>query len=377
MGVSGTLTGWAGANPTLPFYGGGGTITAHPSYPIVGESTHIEVIVGNDGDAPATNVRVKVSFNDWGVTFMGWQEIGTVTVASIPAGGSATASVDHVFLSPAHTCVEAIIVGADEDTNPADDRGQINLEVIHAGDTFSYGVPVRNEGDVALQLVIRGGCAEKDPAGQAPDPCRPIELEAQVPPGGEIRVPVELDLRGVAPGVVMDYQVDAVDQFGNHNHIVLRVARTTAKQLKADALELAVELLDDMPTRALRNRVENLIRHLQFALRVRAWLGANQLLPNGGAQVLAQEAVAAQHALDLLRARLPLEAKVRLNSLVRLLVDADRILAETALAGAPELAEEDVVEAAAWLQAGDVAREQGRYGRAIEAYRRAWHHAVH
>jgi hypothetical protein len=47
-----------------PFYGSGGTITVNPAYPMVGQNTHITVIVSNYGDQPATNVRLKISFND-------------------------------------------------------------------------------------------------------------------------------------------------------------------------------------------------------------------------------------------------------------------------------------------------------------------------
>lgn len=58
-----TVQAAASANPNLPFYGGSGTITANPAYPIVGESTQIRVVVGNSGDQPVLNVQVKASFN--------------------------------------------------------------------------------------------------------------------------------------------------------------------------------------------------------------------------------------------------------------------------------------------------------------------------
>lgn len=62
------------------------------------------------------------------------------------AGLTATATFNYVFQNRTHTCLEALIVGADENTDPNDDRGQINLEVVNAGETFSYGVPIANNG---------------------------------------------------------------------------------------------------------------------------------------------------------------------------------------------------------------------------------------
>lgn len=81
---------------------------------------------------------MKLSYNDWGVTYQGWQEIDVVAIPSIPAGGTAEAEFDHVFENRAHTCLEALIVSADEDTGPNNDRCQINMEVIHAGESFGY-----------------------------------------------------------------------------------------------------------------------------------------------------------------------------------------------------------------------------------------------
>lgn len=367
-----SLASLAGANPAIPFYGGG-TIVATPHYPIVGEATRIDVTVGNPGDAAATHVQVRISFNDWGVTFNGWQEIGTVTLDTIPAGGTATATVEHVFLSPTHTCVEAIIVAADEDTEPSDNRGQINLEVLHAGDTFSYDVPIRNEGDAPIQVAIRGGCAGRDAAGQPDERCQGIKEEAELAPGEEVRVPVEMDLRGLPPGAVLEYLVEAVDTEGHRNHIVLRVIHTSARDLKAEALELASDLAASVSSRPLRQRLETVARHLDKALQIRRWHGKNHVIPNGGAAVFAQEQAAINQARALLDDRLPLEVKATLQEIVLKLVDADRILAQTALAEAEDIDEDQAIEAAGQLADGDADREAGAYTRAIEHYRRAWH----
>ncbi len=365
----------AAVNPYLPFYGSGGTITASPAYPIVGENAHIAVIVGNSGDQPATNVRLKISFNDWGVTFMGWQEITTVTIPSIPAGGTATATADYVFQHRTHTCLEALIVGSDQNDDPNDDRGQINLEVINAGETFSYGVPVRNDGNQPLQLLLLGRC--KDAAGTPKHDCPDVAKQVALQPGEELLVPIDLDLRAVPPGQAIDFVVDAFDLGAadpyapaNHNYIELHVVRQTARNLKTEALAALVAVRDQTTNRALRNRLDAVASQIGLALKSKLWLDDNRVRQRGGESVFAAEKAAVQQLLQLLRADLPLAAKVDLNAVVLRLTDADRILAETANQDAGGNA-----EAGTQIKKGDAQRIQGEYSEAISKYFEAWHEA--
>ncbi|MHB0935401.1 MAG: CARDB domain-containing protein [Armatimonadota bacterium] len=368
---------WAGANPNIPFYGYG-AIVPDPAYPIVGENTHFTVTLGNSGDVDATNVQVKLSYNDWGVTFWGWQEIDTVTIPLIPAGGTATAEYDFVFENRAHTCAEALIVGADEDTNPNDDRGQINLEVINAGTEFVYGVPIVNNGDVPLHLQIVGHCGD-DPAG-APDrgECKPVDARVELQPGEEMLVPVELHFPpDTAPGTVVEFQVDAFDvnNPGNpdgHNHVVLRVVFETARHLKTVALQHVNAAGAQTNSRPLGNRLDAVANHIDKALDDALWLDGSRLKPNGGSRVFAQELAAANALITLLSADLPLTLKVELDKVLRSLVDADRILAQTAIvavSGDPYA--EDL------LADGDAYRLAGEYAEAIESYHAAWQAAMH
>jgi hypothetical protein len=370
----GLTTGQSSVNPFLPFYGSGGTITATPAYPIVGENTHIQVTVGNNGDQPASTVQVKVSFNDWGVTFMGWQEIGTVVIPSIPAGGTATADFNYVFQNRTHTCLEALIVGADQNDDGNDDRGQINLEVINAGETFSYGVPVQNNGDVPLHLRLLGHCKDQDAAGTPGKGCREIAKEVVVAPGEEIVVPIELDLRGVPPGQQINFVLDAYDLGSvnpfapaNHNYIELRVVRETARHLKTKALGAVVAVEALTVNRSLRNQLDAVAGHIQRALDAKLWLDENHLRVKGGARVFAQEKAAMEKLLHLLKSSLPLALKASLNDAVLELTDADRILAQTAnqdAGGNPE--------AAILIELGDQERLHGEYDEAIHAYAEAW-----
>jgi hypothetical protein len=367
---------YGGANPQIPFYGGNGTITATPHYPIVGEPTEIQVVVGNSGDADASNVQVKISFNDWGVTFQGWQEIRTVTIPSIPVGGTDTVTVTKVFENSTHTCVEALIVGADEDQNPGDDRGQINLEVIHAGETFSYGVPIRNNGDDPVLLVLCAHRVDANPDPNGDVPCKqdqqdPILLE----PGEEMILPVEIQ---VAPGETVRYRVDAFnllsdDPFGsnNHNHVELEIIGTTAQALKKTAIATIDTARQSVVSRPLSNRMSEVSKHIQHALNSKSWSDPDRLGRGGAAMVFAQEIVAVKQIEELLKTDLDLASKEALNTAALQLTDADRIIAQTAnndIGGDPQ--------ASALIQKGDEFRELGEYPKAVANYSLAWNAAT-
>jgi hypothetical protein len=367
------------ANPTIPFYGGGGAIVANPQYPIVGETAHITVTVGNTSATDAaTNVRVKISFNDWGVTFFGWQEIATVTIASIPPGGTAIAAADYIFQNRTHTCLEALVLDADANGDPNDDRGQINLEVINSGETFSYGVPVQNNGDQPLNLLLIGHCVAKGgTAGQDGRHCKDEAKEVQLDPGEEILVPVDLDLAGVPLGQEVVFVLDAYvlgiggDGFlpANHNHVEIHVVHQTPLNLKKTALATLNGLVAQVPNRALQNRIKEAAKAVDHALKSSFWNGVDRLDKSGGAQVFADEQAALNQVLLLLEADLPMTVKAPLNKLALDLTDADRILAQTADAASGGTA-------AALIDEGDAHRAAGQYLQAVVSYKNAWHTAT-
>lgn len=361
------------ANPAIPFYGYG-AIVANPAYPVVGETAVITVTVSNTGSAPATNVQVKLSFNDWGVTFMGWQEIGTQTIPSIPAGGTATATFNYAFQNRAHTCLEALIVGADENADPNDDRGQINLEVIGAGETFSYGVPIRNEGDVPLDILVKGHC-ERD--GTVPDNgCRPIEEVIHLEPGEERMVYVELDLRGFADGSVRQYQIDAFDlanpgsPFG-HQHVRLVIVKTQPLAEKRYYYDTLSALAPSLP-RGVAKRYRNALEHLEKALNPRLWIDGSHLKREGGEQVFDAEGFF-DIVMTKLLPELPSAVRIQVAGALRSLVDVDRALAETARSQAPA---NRLPAVQRHMAAGDAARRAGEYSEAIHHYKKAWQAAT-
>lgn len=360
----------ADANPHIPFYGWG-TITATPAYPIVGEEAQIAVTISNNGDLPAQNVQVRISFNDWGATFAGWQEIATVTINEIPIGGSAVALATHVFETMAHTCLEAVIVNSIGGNDPNDDRGQINLEVVSADGQFWYQVPVRNEGNEDLNVLVVGHCEKQDGTAQVDDRfCKAENQEVVLGPGEEILVPVEINLHGVPPGGVVDFVLDvydlgAADPYApaNHNHIQLRVVRDSAKNLKKKALT-TVEAVAVGLNGGVRKQVETVARSIKQALQSDAWSGDSSLTKGGGAKVFAQEEAALNQLLHLLKSDVDVAEKAALNAAALQLTDADRILAQNAGGTNPDVR--------ALIGEGDAHRAAGDYHQAVVFYKKAW-----
>ncbi|MCC2668808.1 MAG: hypothetical protein K0Q72_1279 [Armatimonadetes bacterium] len=351
------------ANPGLAFYGYQ-QIVANPPYPVVGQPANISVTITNSGDAPATNVAVKLSYNDWGVTFNGWQEIGTVTLPAIPAGGSQTAAYTYTFQNQSHTCLEALIVSADENSDPNDDRGQINLEVVNAGGSFTYPVPVVNNGDQPANLHIAGRCA----GGAAGQPhnhrCREMQQDVVLGPGEQIEVPVEIDFSNSPVGEVAEYLVDAYDPADpanphTRNHVRLVMVHQTAhgllEQATADLLAAAA-LESKVPARELRNAAHQ----VQKALAPRFWVDPNHIVRNGGERVFTHSAAVERKLLDLQPGRSRPVGDL-LNHAVRALADAARILAQEA--------------GPATALAGDDLQRTGDYVDAIQSYGRAWKQA--
>lgn len=362
----------AQANPSIPFYGYG-AIVANPSFPIAGENAVINVTVSNTGDEAATNVQVKLSFNDWGVTFFGWQEIGTQTIPSIPAGGTATVTYNYVFQNRAHTCLEALIVGADANANPNDDRGQINLEVIHAGETFSYGVPIVNNGDEPRDVVVEVRVlGDRDDGAGGHEP-RELHLE----PGEQVIIPVELDLRAFGDGSVRQVLVEAYDPNDPANaqtreHVLLRVVKSSARHDKVYWLDELSSLAPSLPRGSVANRYRNALKHLEAALDPRLWVDGNRLVRNGGVQVFAHEGFF-DFAMTRLLPELPRPVRLRVAEGLRALVDCDRILAQTAGNEAAALLLPAVQKL---IGEADEARRAGDYTRAIHLYQKAWQTAT-
>ncbi len=64
------------ANPRIDGYGYQ-AITVNPNPAVVYQNTHIDVSIGNSGANNAFGITVDLAFNDWGLSFNGWQPIGS------------------------------------------------------------------------------------------------------------------------------------------------------------------------------------------------------------------------------------------------------------------------------------------------------------
>ena len=366
--ISMTASAFAGANPSISWdYG---TIIATPHYPIVGEPAHIAVVVTNPGDAPANNVQVKISYNDWGVTFQGWQEIDTISVTTIPAGGSVTVETDYAFQNRTHTCLEALIVGADENTNPNDDRGQINLEIINAGETFSWDVPLVNNGDHPLNLLVVGACkgrAAGNDGALPPGPCKEDVKEIAVAPGQEVLVPINIDLGAFAVGQELEFELTAYDLGAgdgaflpqNRNHVLLQIVRETARHLEKDARTKASAIAAAQGDKKNKNRIDEVVKALDKSLGGE-WLDENHVKNGNGASVFAHTETAVQQIILALDASISRVDKIALDTLARNLTDATRMLAK---ANNGEVGD---------IRSGDDNRAAGDYKSAINSYKHAW-----
>jgi len=373
-----TLTAVADADPAFSFYGYQ-QIVANPSPAIANENTQITVTVANLGDAPATNVHVKLSYNDWGVTFQGWQEIDVVVIPSIPTGGTAAAEFDHVFTNRAHTCLEALIVSADQNADLNNDRGQINMEVVNAGESFAYGVPIVNNGEDDLVVQVRAECVRDDAAGAVVGRCRGIDELIRVPAGQEIFVPVQVEFfRDTPRGTPIDIVVKAFDVLSPDdvhamNHVVVRVVYNTSRGLMEDCLA-ALDALPLLPSpgkgkrsNGLAKKIDEIASHIDKALASDAWVGDSRLEshPRAIPLVYEQSAVAVQQLLTLIESNdLPIEWKIELNQCVRDLTDAARILLQTAIRDAGGNLEAELL-----LEEGDALRLAGDEKNAVRKYR--------
>ncbi|MBI5504335.1 MAG: hypothetical protein HY899_06015 [Deltaproteobacteria bacterium] len=363
----------AAANPGLPFYGYG-SIVPVPSPAIVNETTVTTVTVSNDGDAPATNVQVKLSYNDWGVTFSGWQQIGTLPIASIPAAGSADVVFNNIFTNATHTCLEALITAADVNGNTGDDRGQINLEVINGGSTTSYDVPVRNRGDGPLVLNVGGNC---DAGGIPGVVCKaPAVVGLPLAPGAEERVPVEVEFPpGTPRGAEVVIIVDAEDpahpgdvNYKNHVQMVFRFE--TARGLKQDAVDTLTAYVGTLGDPKLEKMLAKAIEKIQKALDSTAWTDDSTVMAKGGAAIIGTE-LSAIKLLGKLAGKLTGATRAAIDAKIAELVDAERIIASSAIEAVGGNA-----GAEAEREAGDAERELGAPVKAVKHHKKAWKLAI-
>jgi len=227
----------AAADPGFPVYGHL-AIKPEPSPGMVGEVNEITMLVQNFGAAAAMDVVVKLSFNDWGVTFQGWQEIGTVTISEIGGSASVSEVLTHVFENRAHTCLQAEIISTGGDNaDDGNDRTQINWEVVHAEEVLNMLIPFGNaaEEDVVVDglevlCVVEGEVKPcegdfKGPHLEAEGAARLLKagLSPMSEQGVELVVPEVLE-----EGLVVVVQARLN---GELNHVMVEVVKSSVEGL--------------------------------------------------------------------------------------------------------------------------------------------------
>jgi hypothetical protein len=218
-----------------------------------------------------------------------------------------------------------------------------------------------------LDLLLVPQCFGAD--GTAPgNHCQDLrEMPLHLDPGEEFFFPVHLDL---PPGTDMVLRLDAYQDMDlvnphKHNYIDLHIRVATARELKGDALGTLADWAADA-SGGLRGKLNSAVRNLDNALADANWDedDENVLTEAGGPSVFAAELAAANTLLGLLDSGLTADETDLINEVVLQLVDADRILADTAAAG--DLA------AAILIAQGDDQRLAGDYRGAMNTYKRAW-----
>ena len=84
-------------------------IFANPNPCIADSTCELKVIVGNSGDKLSI-CRVKLSYNQWGIIFGNWTEVGTTDFIHIKYDEYEAATLDHVFENKDHMCLKAEVL---------------------------------------------------------------------------------------------------------------------------------------------------------------------------------------------------------------------------------------------------------------------------
>ena len=169
--------------------------------------------------------------------------------------------------------------------------------------------------------------------------------------------------------------VTVADDDGGAGTASVSIAIYTARSLKQGARDRAAALLASA-THRNRDELRDVVRNLDDSLDRELWIDGNTLEPKHGEKVFEREEKAVDAFVDLKRdGDLP---AALVQPLIDALENADRILAENALASAVAASgiPREIAEARAWLARAGAARAAGRFELAIEDYEHAWEEAL-
>jgi hypothetical protein len=192
--------------------------------------------------------------------------------------------------------------------------------------------------------------------------------EVHIAPGEELLVPIEIDLRGFAVGQQIEFELNAYNLGAgpggflpqNHNHVLIRVVRETARHLIKSSRDRAGALADTQTHRPTKRRMQLIAESLDKAVTPVLWLDDNKVRKNVGVTVFAFTQIAIHEINHLLDDHIARNDKIVLDELARNLTDACRMLAKTVNGDAGD------------IQDGDENRAAGDYVGAVHDYRKAW-----
>ena len=153
--------------------------------------------------------------------------------------------------------------------------------------------------------------------------------------------------------------------------------RLLDRPLKEKAID---ELQDVKPTgdKKLDKKIDKVIRHIEKSLKDKLWIDKNHLDPKRGKKVFYEEKKAAKDLMKLTRKpNVPEEIKVVLSAVTLKLVDADSLLARTAIDDAIAAGgrKKEIEKAEKEMAKAEKDKSKARYDKAIDHYKHAWEHA--
>jgi predicted extracellular nuclease len=174
-----------------------------------------------------------------------------------------------------------------------------------------------------------------------------------------------------SPGQIAS--LHAFDEYRMSDHDPVIVGLDYGPAGTKAAVIAALESLLPTGSAGADKRIAAAISSLQTSLTPIWWIDSHTLHPTHGAEVFE-----AEHKAILELTKKELAGNATVASLVELILDADRALAQTALdaaiagGGQPQ----QIERAQAEMARGDADRAAGRYGQAVIRYKAAWEHAI-
>ena len=169
----------------------------------------------------------------------------------------------------------------------------------------------------------------------------------------------------------------ASDRTGNWDVWVTTRATETARPLKENVMT-ELEALKPTGDKKLDKKIDKVIRHIEKSLKDKLWVDESHIDTKRGKKVFYEEKKAAKDLMKLTRKpNVPEEIKMALSTVILKLVDADSMLARTAIDDAIAAGgkEKEIEKAEKEMVKAEKDKSKAKYDKAIDHYKHAWAHA--